>query len=228
MLPGDLPLTPALCSIICQRICFLSQEEKQDSQQSACGQACNLSDVGPGGRWTEGQRLLKRVTHASHTSVSALRFGEPGRSQSHPRVLSPRSSHSPTAPRPLHPARAPCRPGRRMRCLSGPSDHRKNIPFETPQMFPQPRCRCPTPREPGVLCAPEDPLRSLTRPPVSTSRALQICVPSRNHRDGLPWWCSGWESAWQCRGHGFEPWSGKIPHAAEQLSPRATTTEPAL
>ena len=25
---------------------------------------------------------------------------------------------------------------------------------------------------------------------------------------------------------GFEPWSGKIPHAAEQLSPCATTTEP--
>ena len=31
--------------------------------------------------------------------------------------------------------------------------------------------------------------------------------------------------ACQCRGHGFEPWSGKIPHAAEQLSPCATTTE---
>ena len=30
------------------------------------------------------------------------------------------------------------------------------------------------------------------------------------------------------QGHGFEPWSGKIPHAAEQLSPCATTTEPAL
>ena len=28
------------------------------------------------------------------------------------------------------------------------------------------------------------------------------------------------------RGHGFEPWSGKIPQAAEQLSPCATTTEP--
>ena len=27
------------------------------------------------------------------------------------------------------------------------------------------------------------------------------------------------ESACQCRGHGFEPWSGKIPHAAEQLDP---------
>ena len=27
---------------------------------------------------------------------------------------------------------------------------------------------------------------------------------------------------------GFYPWSGKIPHAAEQLSPCATTTDPAL
>ena len=44
---------------------------------------------------------------------------------------------------------------------------------------------------------------------------------------GLPWWRSGWESACQCRGHGFEPWSVKIPHAAEQQSPWATTTEPA-
>ena len=43
---------------------------------------------------------------------------------------------------------------------------------------------------------------------------------------GLPWWRSGWESACQCRGHGFEPWSGRIPHATEQLSPWATTTEP--
>ena len=36
------------------------------------------------------------------------------------------------------------------------------------------------------------------------------------------------ESACQCRGHRFEPWSGKIPHATEQLSSCATTTEPAL
>ena len=28
----------------------------------------------------------------------------------------------------------------------------------------------------------------------------------------------------QFRGHEFNPWSGKIPHAAEQLSPCATTT----
>ena len=44
---------------------------------------------------------------------------------------------------------------------------------------------------------------------------------------GLPWRCSGWESACQCRGHGFEPWSGKIPRAAERLGPWATITEPA-
>ena len=43
---------------------------------------------------------------------------------------------------------------------------------------------------------------------------------------GLLWWRSGWESTCQCRGHGFEPWSGKIPHATEQLGPWATATEP--
>ena len=47
------------------------------------------------------------------------------------------------------------------------------------------------------------------------------------NKSGLPWWRSGWESACQCRGHGFEPWSEKIPHAAEQLGPWATITEPA-
>ena len=30
------------------------------------------------------------------------------------------------------------------------------------------------------------------------------------------------------QGKWFEPWSGKIPHGVEQLSPCATTTEPAL
>ena len=34
--------------------------------------------------------------------------------------------------------------------------------------------------------------------------------------------------ACQCRGHRFEPWPRKIPHAAEQLSPCATTTEAVL
>ena len=50
----------------------------------------------------------------------------------------------------------------------------------------------------------------------------------KNKSPGLPWWRSGWESACQCRGHGFEPWSGRIPHAVEQLRPWATITEPVL
>ena len=50
----------------------------------------------------------------------------------------------------------------------------------------------------------------------------------RKDTQGLPWWRSGKESACQCRGHGFELWSGKIPLAAEQLSPCTTTTEPVL
>ena len=35
---------------------------------------------------------------------------------------------------------------------------------------------------------------------------------------GLPCWSSGEESALQCRGCGFHPWTGKIPHAPGQLS----------
>ena len=38
-------------------------------------------------------------------------------------------------------------------------------------------------------------------------------------------WLSSKESACQCRRHGFDPWSEKIPYAAEQPSPSATTTE---
>ena len=66
---------------------------------------------------------------------------------------------------------------------------------------------------------------------LSLHMSNSICFSEAYHqeycRGGLPWWRSGWESACQCRGHGFEPWSGKIPHAAERLGPWATTTEPA-
>ena len=43
---------------------------------------------------------------------------------------------------------------------------------------------------------------------------------------GLPWWLSDKESTCQCKSHGFNPWSRMIPHASEQLSQWATTTEP--
>ena len=44
----------------------------------------------------------------------------------------------------------------------------------------------------------------------------------------LPWWLSGKESTCQCKGHRFDPPAGKILHAVDQLSPGATSTEPAL
>ncbi|XP_057590184.1 28S ribosomal protein S28, mitochondrial isoform X2 [Hippopotamus amphibius kiboko] len=52
------------------------------------------------------------------------------------------------------------------------------------------------------------------------------CVCKRPEVDGE--WRSGKEFACQCRGHRFEPFPGKIPHATEQLSPCATTIEPVL
>ena len=63
--------------------------------------------------------------------------------------------------------------------------------------------------------------------PVQLGAHCSLSTVRTKATGGLPWWRSGWESACQCRGHGFEPWSGKIPHAAEQLSPCTTTTEPA-
>ena len=58
---------------------------------------------------------------------------------------------------------------------------------------------------------------------ISTFRSYYL----RNTFQGLPWWRSGWESACQCGGRGFEPWSGRIPRDAEQWGPWATITEPA-
>ena len=36
----------------------------------------------------------------------------------------------------------------------------------------------------------------------------------------------GGNGGYQSRGHRFNPWSRKIPHAIEQLGPSTTTTEP--
>ena len=76
-------------------------------------------------------------------------------------------------------------------------------------------------REKEGLC------RKNVSPQCSSEKLLARMIGSQSCLMGLPWWRSGWESACQCRGHGFEPWSGKIPHAAEQQGPWATTTEPA-
>ena len=52
--------------------------------------------------------------------------------------------------------------------------------------------------------------------------------PIKTESRGLPRWSSGWESASHCRGYGFDPSSGKIPHASEHWSLRVTTIEPKL
>ena len=48
----------------------------------------------------------------------------------------------------------------------------------------------------------------------------------KTKQTGLPWW--GDEFPCPCRRQEFAIWSGKIPHASEQPSPRTTTTEPVL
>ena len=48
---------------------------------------------------------------------------------------------------------------------------------------------------------------------------------SQKCKTGLPWLLSGKEFACQCRTHGLDPWSGRIPRASEQRSPCATTIE---
>ena len=43
-------------------------------------------------------------------------------------------------------------------------------------------------------------------------------APHQKIAGGFPWWSSDKESTRQCKGHVFNPWSGKIPHAVGQLS----------
>ena len=57
------------------------------------------------------------------------------------------------------------------------------------------------------------------------SAGIAPAICHQNCLLGLSWWLSGKESTCQCR---FDPWSEKIPHAMEQLSPCATTLEPVL
>ena len=52
--------------------------------------------------------------------------------------------------------------------------------------------------------------------------ALMLSFPEeyvlfKNTRLGLPWWYNGRESTCQCREHGFEPRSGKIPYTTKPM-----------
>ena len=53
-------------------------------------------------------------------------------------------------------------------------------------------------------------------------------VSGKKHHLGWPWWLSRKESACEGRRLGFDPWSGKIPQAKEQLSLSTTAIKPVL
>ena len=60
---------------------------------------------------------------------------------------------------------------------------------------------------------------------------LKILLPSMivlGDETGFAQRLSGEESACQHRRQGFNPWSGKIPHALEQIIPCITIVEPVL
>ena len=52
---------------------------------------------------------------------------------------------------------------------------------------------------------------------------IHLCLELKSNKR-LLWWLSSKKFTCQCRRHsGFHPWSGKISHTAQQLSPWATT-----
>ena len=66
---------------------------------------------------------------------------------------------------------------------------------------------------------------STTDTPSNTGKPQHVTLSEKLTDMRLPSWPSGWESACQCRGHGFDPWSREIPHASERLIPWATATK---
>ena len=79
------------------------------------------------------------------------------------------------------------------------------LPFPSPGDLPNPGIKPASPASAGRFFA--------------TSATWE--APKRDV--GLPQWLSGEESICQCRRRGFDPRSGKVPRATEQLNPRATT-----
>ena len=90
----------------------------------------------------------------------------------------------------------------------------------------KPAARSPDPSRTGVGSWPQSVLHSaLASQHSGTLGASCYTQPLLKHAMINHFWYSGWDSICQRRGHGFNPRSRKIPHALEQLSPCATTTE---
>ena len=76
-----------------------------------------------------------------------------------------------------------------------------------------------------TVCSPHKGQKDLFK---YKSKLQLSCLKASRGLKTLPWWLRGKEFTCQYRRLGFDPWSGKIPWATEQLGPCATTIEPAL
>ncbi|XP_057598671.1 aprataxin and PNK-like factor isoform X2 [Hippopotamus amphibius kiboko] len=126
----------------------------------------------------------------------------------------PGSSSDPASPETLHAKAA----------VSVPQDSEENKVKRTSCMY-------------GANCYRKNPVhfQHFSHPGDSDYGGVHIaCQDEADDRPECPYgascyrWRSCWESACQCKGDGFEPCSGRIPRATEQLSPCATAVEPVL
>ena len=70
-------------------------------------------------------------------------------------------------------------------------------------------------------------LYKITHNKIKHSELQKYCLDTRNESRGLPGGC-GWRVCLPTQRHRFNPWTGKIPHAAVRLSSCAAATEPVL
>ena len=107
-------------------------------------------------------------------------------------------------------------------------EYQIGLPFLSPGDIPHPGIESTSPVWAGRFFTTEPPeylLLKLKSFPLKLEVAMTIFSIKEFPGLEVPWWLSGKESICQCRRHGFDTWSGKIPHAAEQLSPCTTTRE---
>ena len=91
------------------------------------------------------------------------------------------------------------------------------FPCATPPLSPLSRAVVPTQEPPDTSghWALETWIFRLRYAGMSVKDFEDLVWKKRMKRFRLPWWYRGQESTCQCRGHGFDPWPGKTPHASE-------------
>ncbi|XP_060996717.1 uncharacterized protein LOC133055585 [Dama dama] len=169
--------------------------------------------------------VCSTVLSLAHHSRRGIRFSTRDSLQ----LYSPRSSHT-AVPWTQSPVAA----GDRVRAVCAPKRGWRENPEADSDTFPEEHLRAIWDDRSGagsIWFLSKGRRLNLRRIPTPTYKSVEnewnnispVRIPGS--QDLLPSWLSGKESTLQCNGHRFNPWSGKIPHASKQLSPRATTTE---